>query len=95
MKMKTVDTNSNLLKRKKNGEYLIKVPKTDYLFWHPEELVSFSGKNNYLMTIQYRSDYYFNIIRNGKGIYNCDQVIDDRYIPASEWEQYFHQYNIN
>ena len=54
--MKKVDTNSNLLKGEKNGKYLIKLPKSEFMFWHPKELVHLSGKKNYLMTISHQTE---------------------------------------
>ena len=51
--MKSISARSNLKKDQTDKEFLIKLPKTDYLFMHPIELVSFSGTNDYLMTIHY------------------------------------------
>ena len=94
MMWKTINTNSNLMKCKKNGNYKIKIPKTDYLFWHPEKLVSFSGKNNHLMTILYSNDSWFYTFRHGKGVHNDNQVIDERYLNISEFEEHFNQHKV-
>ena len=92
--MKTVCANSNLIKREKNNKYLIKLPKSDFMFWHPKELVHLSGKNNYLMTISYSENAHVDVFCNGKGKYNRDQVIDEMHLTISEWEQYFYQYKV-
>jgi hypothetical protein len=92
--MKKVDTNSNLLKGEKNGKYLIKLPKSEFMFWHPKELVHFSGKKNYLMTISYEEGKYIHVFRNGNGKYNRDQVMDEMCLTTSMWEKYFYQYKV-
>ena len=92
--MKEIYTNSNLLKGEKSGKYLIKLPKSDFMFWHPKELVHLSGKKNYFMTINYDEGDYFHVFCNGKGKYNRDRVMDEMYLTTSEWEKYFYQYKV-
>ena len=92
--MKRVESRSNSLKGENYNEYLIKLPKSEFMFWHPKELVHFRGKKNYLMIISYEEGKYFHVFRNGKGKYNRDQVIDEMCLTTSMWEQYFCQYKV-
>ena len=93
--MKKVEANSNLLKCKKYGKYLITLPETKFRFWYPQELVHLSGKKNYLATIYYTDDTQFRAFRYGEGQNNSHQIIDKRYMSAGEWETYFNQYKNN
>ena len=92
MAMKKVSANSNLKKDETGKEYLLKLPKTDYLFMHPIELVSFSGTNDYLMTIHYSEDSQFTIFRYGKGLTTSNTVIEKKEISVAKFEEYFNQH---
>jgi hypothetical protein len=75
-------------------EYLIRLPKSDFMFLHPKDLISFGEKGKFLMTIQYSSDSCFNISRFSKERHNPIQVVDEKCLTSSEWEAYFYKYKI-
>ena len=89
MAMKKVSANSNLKKDETDKGYLIKLPKTDYLFWHPRELVSFSGKKDYLMTIHYSDNSLFTVFRYGRGLTTSKKIIEEKELSVAEFEEFF------
>lgn len=93
--MKKVQANSNIVKCRKNNKYLIKLPKTKFSFLCPQEYVHFTGNNNGSVIIYYTDDTQIHAFRYGKGQDNSRQIIDERYMSAGEWEQYFYQYKVN
>jgi hypothetical protein len=92
--MKSISARSNLIKDETDKEFQIKLPRSSYRFWHPKEQVSFSGTNNYLMTIHYSEDSQFTIFRYGKGLTTSNTVIEKKKISVAEWEGYFHRYKL-
>lgn len=86
---KNITANSNLIEFTTDKSILIKLPKSDFVFWHPSKLVRVNGKNNYRMSIGYTDSFTFNIFKQGKGQYNKTQKIAEKQITVEEFEAYF------
>nr|DAO33617.1 MAG TPA: hypothetical protein [Caudoviricetes sp.] len=86
---KNITANSNLIEFTTDKSILIKLPKSDFVFWHPAKLVRINGKNNYRMSIGYTDSFIFNIFKQGKGQYNKTQKIAEKQITVEEFEAYF------
>ena len=84
-----VSVNANLIQRRTERAVLIKLPKSEFRFWHPGKLVRQTGKNGYYMTISYTDDFEFNIFRTGNGKYNANEKIEERRLTGAEFEKYF------
>ncbi|MFW6221982.1 MAG: hypothetical protein ACOC3T_00065 [Bacteroidota bacterium] len=87
--MKNIKTNSNLIQTESSNAVLIKLPKSELMFWHPKKCVRTSGKGGYLMSIGYTQDWNFKVFRNGKGKYNRFEKIEEREMSVEEFESYF------
>lgn len=90
---KNLEANSNLIQTDTGTAVLIKIPKQDFVFWHPAKLVRTSGKNGYKMSIGYTDDFTFKIFKQGKGKYNKFAKIDEREITAEKMRAYFGEEN--
>lgn len=86
---KNIKANSNLIQASTEKAVLIKLPKSEFLFWHPAKLVKTMGKNSYLMSIGYTNEFIFKVFRNGKGQYNKTTKIEEKTLSISEFEAYF------
>lgn len=86
---KNLIANSNLVQTDTGRAVLIKVPGTDYVFWHPDKLVRQGGKGGYRMSIGYTDEFKFKLFKPGKGKYNQSDKFDEHEIDASEMEKYF------
>jgi len=86
---KTVDCNSNLIQHVTDKAVLIKLPKSDFQFWHPSKCCRQSGKGNYKLTISYTDTFSFNIFKPGKGKWNKRDKIEEKTLTAAEFESYF------
>lgn len=86
---KNITANSNLIQTQTATAVLIKLPKSEYMFWHPKKCVRISGKNGYRMSIGYTPTWNFKIFRNGKGKTTSFTKIDEREITAEQFESYF------
>lgn len=86
---KKVIANSNLIQAETPKAVLIKLPKSEFLFWHPAKCVRTDGKGGYRLSISYTDDFKFKIFRNGKGRYNSHEKIEEREITSKEFEAYF------
>lgn len=75
-----VEGNSNLIQAQTEKAYLIKLPKSEFQFWHPKKLVRLQGKNDYHMTVSFGDEWRFKIFRNGKGKYNSFEKIEEKEI---------------
>ena len=89
MAWKQVTCNSNLIQHESDSAVLIKLPKSEFRFWHPTKCVRTNGKNGYRMTISYTDSFTFKIFRNGKGKYNRFDKIEEKEISPSEFEKFF------
>ena len=68
---------------------MIKLPKSDFKFWHPAKLVRFSGKGNYRMEIAYTDDFEFKCFKTGNGRHNFKDKIEEISMDAADIEEYF------
>ncbi len=83
-----IETN-NLIQAESEKAFLLKIPKEDWLFWHPKKLIRFSGKNNYRMSFGVCNDMKFKIFKNGKGRFNKFEKISEKEINLDELKEYF------
>lgn len=86
---KQVQGNSNLIQHETEKATLIKLPKSELMFWHPSKLVKTMGKSNYLMTISFTDDFKFKCFRNGKGKTTSFTKIDEVEYSAKEIQEFF------
>lgn len=63
----TIQANRNLIQAQTDKAVLIKLPKTDWMFWHPAKCVRLEGKGGYLLKISYTSEFKIKLFRQGKG----------------------------
>lgn len=89
MNWKQVIANSNLIQSNTEKAVLIKLPHSEYKFWHPSKCVRLSGKNGYRMSISYTDEFKFKCFKNGKGKYNRFDKIAEKELSAEEFEKYF------
>lgn len=87
---KQIIANSNLIQTSTDKAILIKLPKSELMFWHPAKCVRLAGKNNYRMTISYTDDFKFKAFRNSKGKHNFKDKIEERELTAAQFEEFFH-----
>jgi len=88
-KWKTVKANSNLIQSSTGKAVLIKLPKSELMFWHPAKCVKQSGKGGYLMEISYTDEFKFKAFRNGKGKSTFNVKIEEKELNSAEFEAYF------
>ena len=86
---KTLSCNSNLIQQTTSRSVLIKVPKTDWMFWHPAKCVRTKGKNGYHVTISYTDSFEFKLFKNGKGRYNKFEKIAEKQVDSVTMASYF------
>lgn len=77
--------NSNLIQAETAKAYLIKLPKSELMFWHPAKLVKLSGKNNYRMSISYTNEFKFKCFRKGKS----GSILEERELDPEQLEKFF------
>lgn len=86
MSWKNITINASQIEVQTEKATLIKVPGSDYVFWHPTKLVRKNG-NRY--SFGYTDDFKFRIFKQGQGRYNKFDKIDEREIGADGIEEYF------
>tara|TARA_R100000742_G_C4178812_1_gene14627 strand:- start:13 stop:294 length:282 start_codon:yes stop_codon:yes gene_type:complete len=85
----TIKANSNLIQNSTDRAYLIKLPKSELMFWHPSKLVRFRGKKNYLMSISFTDSFIFKCFRNGKGKTTFNKKIEEIEYNHKEIQEIF------
>lgn len=88
-----VRANSNLIQNQTEKAVLIKLPKSELMFWHPIKCVRTAGKSNYLMTISFTDSFKFNCFRNGKGKTTSFKKIEEVEYTAQEIKDIFEKHN--
>jgi hypothetical protein len=78
----TVSAPSNLVQHQAGSAVLIKMPGSEFRFWHPAKLVRFSGKNGYRMTFSFTEEFKFKLFRPGKGKHNRHEKIEEKTMTA-------------
>lgn len=86
---KTIEANSNLIQHDTGKAVLIKVPNSEFKFWHPAKCVRTSGKSGYRLSISYTDSFDFKLFRSGKGRYNKSEKIEEKTVTSSELESMF------
>ena len=89
MKWHKIIGNSNLIQFETERAYLIRLPKSELMFWHPKKLVRLSGKKSYKMTISYSDEFKFKVFRNGKGRFNFKEILEEKILSIDQWKEYF------
>jgi len=84
-----IKANSNLIQKETEKSVLIKLPKSELMFWHPIKCVRANGKGGYLMTISFTEDFKFNLFRNGKGKTTSFTKIEEVEYTAKELQEAF------
>ena len=84
-----VKCNSNLIQTTTEKAVLIKLPKSELMFWHPSKCIRVTGKNDYLMTISFTDEFKFKCFRNGKGVTNSYDKIEEFEYTAKEIQELF------
>lgn len=84
-----IKANSNLIQNSTEKAVLIKLPKSELMFWHPAKCVRTNGKSNYLMTISFTEDFKFKCFRNGKGKTTSFTKIEEVEYSAKELQEAF------
>jgi hypothetical protein len=84
-----IKANSNLIQNSTEKAVLIKLPKSELMFWHPAKCVRTNGKSNYLMTISFTKDFKFKCFRNGKGKTTSFTKIEEVEYSAKEIQELF------
>lgn len=79
--------NSNLIQHETDRALLIKLPKSDFKFWHPKSLCRISGKRGYLLAISYTVDFKFKIFRTG----TRNNVLESKELEEDDFLKYFEQ----
>ncbi|WP_324171125.1 hypothetical protein [Sulfurimonas sp.] len=86
---KNIEINSNSVQTETIKATLIKVPKTEFLFWHPSKLIRKSGKDGYKLSFGYTDNFTFKLFRNGKGKHNSHEKIEEIELSAQDFEKRF------
>lgn len=79
-----VVANSNLIQTETERAVLIKLPKSEFKFWHPRKLVRCSGKSGYRMSISFTEEFTFKLFKNGKGNHNSNTKIEEREMNSEQ-----------
>lgn len=84
-----IKANSNLIQTTTEKSVLIKLPKSELMFWHPAKCIRTNGKNGYLMTISFTEDFKFKVFRNGKGKTTSFTKIEEIEYTAKQLQEAF------
>ena len=85
MSWKQIQSNSNLIQHQTNSAVLIKLPKTEWKFWHPVKLVKTAGKNAYMLVISYTDECKFKIFTTN----SKNEKTAEKEINATEFGAFF------
>jgi hypothetical protein len=85
----SINCNSNLIQSQTDRATLIKLPKSELMFWHPTKLIRTAGKKSYLMTISFTEDFKFKCFRNGKGKTTSFTKIEEVEYTAKQIQEIF------
>lgn len=89
MEWKKITINANLIKYSTDKAVLIKLPKTDFCFWHPKKLVRESSKGKgYWLDISFTNDFIFKCERKSE---KTRQVLDSKEYSANDILDFFNQ----
>lgn len=83
---KNITINENQIETMTERSALIKVPGTDWKFWHPMKCLRSNG-NQY--SLGYTDDFTFRLFKNGNGHHNKFEKVAEKEVGADEIEEYF------
>lgn len=83
---KNIRINNSQIETWTERSALIKVPKSDYKFWHPRKLIHQTSDG---YNLGYTDEFTFRVFKNGQGRYNRFEKIDEREWGVDEFEEAF------
>lgn len=86
MSWKNITINASQIEKQTERGVLIKVPGTDYKFWHPSKLLRSNGAR---YSFGYTDEFKFRLFKQGQGRYNKFEKFDEHEVSAEEIEGYF------
>lgn len=86
MDWKNITINASQIETQAGKGTLIKVPGSDYVFWHPSKLLRKNGKR---FSFGYTDGFKFRLFKQGHGKYNKFEKIDEHEVNAAEIERLF------
>lgn len=86
MNWKNITINASQIETQAGKATLIKVPGSDYVFWHPSKLLRSNGTR---YSFGYTDEFKFRLFKQGHGRYNKFDKIDEREVSAAEIESLF------
>lgn len=91
---KTISVPSTLIECIREKNYLLKVPNSEYYFWHPIYWVELKGHKSQLVHIKYSNDYMFTIFKCDVSPNNFYTRKEGKKVNVAEFEKYFFLENI-
>lgn len=92
MEWKNININRQNIVRETCKAILFSMPNKSkykgYVFWHPSKLVR-NGRHSYSVSVGYNDEFTFKLKKYGQGQYNKKEIIDEKEINASEFEEVF------
>ncbi len=89
---KNITINESQIERTTERGALIKVPNSDWKFWHPIKCLRSNG-NQY--SLGYTDGFTFRLFKNGNGKYNKFEKVAEKEVDADEIEMMFEGNIIN
>lgn len=89
---KNITINESQIERTTERGALIKVPNSDWKFWHPIKCLRSNGKQ---YSLGYTDDFTFRLFKNGNGKYNKFEKVAEKEVDADEIEMMFEGNIIN
>lgn len=87
MSWNKVECQANCIIHSTGRADLIKIPTTNWEFWHPSKLVRQYGKSGYMISISYTDDFTFNLKKKSK---SGKSIVEEIEISGSEFADYFY-----
>jgi hypothetical protein len=89
---KNFKINSNCIEARTEKAMLIKIPDSDFKFWHTSKLVRFEGKKGDIISIGFTDEFKFKLFRTGNSTHNSREKLEEITMSASELvEKYFNK----
>lgn len=89
---KNININKQNIVVATNRAMLIAMPHNSdyngYSFWHPSKLIR-EGRHSYAISVGYTDDFTFTLVKYGKGKWNSREIVSQKKISASEFEDNF------
>ena len=87
MNWKNLEISQNNIKTETDKSVLIKIPGSDFHFWHPSKLVRYAKGNR--ASFGYTDTFVFKAFKNGNGKWNKFEKIAEIEYSAQEIENLF------